>query len=159
MKKTLSNPNPYDVLGVSQAASNAEITKAFAMAMKRKEYSPDAIAKARKSLMNSQERLIADYLRPLLPLINRFKREDFSTLEVPAPSLSFLPEFDGLEEAIAQINQISETDKRLGLILFSSSPIQSPPLKEIASVPSKNETTTKSSKNFLDSPIELENIF
>ena len=126
MEKNLSIPNPYEVLGVSQAASNAEITKAFAMAMRRREYPPDVIAKARKSLINTQERLIADYLRPILPPINRFKREDFSALEAPAPSLDFLPEFDGLEQAIANTNQISETDKRLGLILFSSSPIQSP---------------------------------
>lgn len=30
-------PNPYDVLEVSPAASHAEIVKAFAMAMKKKE--------------------------------------------------------------------------------------------------------------------------
>ena len=62
MKTTLSNPNPYDVLGVSQAASNAEITKAFALAMKRREYSTEAIAKAKgihsiqvASFINSSE--------------------------------------------------------------------------------------------------------
>ena len=126
MKTTLSNPNPYDVLGVSQAASNAEITKAFALAMKRREYSTEAIAKARKSLMNIQERLIVDYLRPLLPLVYLFKQEDFSALETPAPTLDFLNEFDGLETVNTDINQISEIDKRLGATLFSSSPIRSP---------------------------------
>lgn len=126
MKKKLSNPNPYNVLGISQAASNAEITKAFAMAVKCREYPPDTIAKARKSLMNTQERLMADYLRPILLPIHSFKRENFSALEASAPSLEFLPEFDRLEEGIVDTNQTSETDKRLGLTLFSASPIQSP---------------------------------
>lgn len=124
--KQLTNPNPYDVLGVSQTSSKAEITKAFALAMKRRQYSTEAIAKARKSLMNPQERIVADYLRPLLPTVYSFIREDFSALATPAPSLELLPEFDRLDEAIASINQISETDKRLGATLFSSSPIQFP---------------------------------
>lgn len=124
MKKKLFNPNPYDVLDVSQAASDTEITKAFAMAMKRREYPPEMIAKARKSLMNTQERLIADYLRPILPIVNRFRRQDFSGLDTVAISWELLPEFDGLEQENDDINQISKTDKRLGLTLFSSSPIQ-----------------------------------
>ncbi|MEY3330697.1 MAG: hypothetical protein RLZZ115_3582, partial [Cyanobacteriota bacterium] len=33
MDHQLSNPNPYDVLEVSPGASNAEITKAFTLAM------------------------------------------------------------------------------------------------------------------------------
>jgi DnaJ-class molecular chaperone len=41
--------NPYDILGVSSAASKAEITKAVAVAMKRKQYPVDVIAKAQKS--------------------------------------------------------------------------------------------------------------
>jgi hypothetical protein len=124
MKNNLSSPNPYDVLVISQGASNAEITKAFALAMKLKKYSPDEIAKARKSLMNPKERIIADYLRPILPTIKRFKREDFSLLDNPAPNLKLLFEYDGLEEAISQASQISEMDKRLGAILFPSRPLQ-----------------------------------
>jgi len=93
--------NPYDILGVSQTASDTEITKAFTMAMKRREHSPDVIAKARKSLMNSQERILADYLRPILPTVKRFKRVDFSELKAPEPTIELLPEFDGLEEALA----------------------------------------------------------
>lgn len=101
-----SNPNhnflnPYDILGVSQAASKAEITKAVAVAMKRKQYPVDAIAKAQKSLMKSEERIIADYLRPILPIIKRFKSTDLSDLNQPAPTLALLSEFDGLESAIA----------------------------------------------------------
>ena len=42
--------NPYDILGVSEAASKAEITKAVALAMKRKHYPVDVIAKAQKKL-------------------------------------------------------------------------------------------------------------
>ncbi|MBD2251433.1 molecular chaperone DnaJ [Nostoc parmelioides] len=97
--------NPYDILGVSQAASKAEITKAVAVAMKRKQYPVDVIAKAQKSLMKPEERIIADYLRPILPPIKRFKYSDLSALAESAPTLAILPEFDGLEKAIAQATQ------------------------------------------------------
>ncbi|MBK1987027.1 molecular chaperone DnaJ [Sphaerospermopsis aphanizomenoides BCCUSP55] len=97
--------NPYDILGVSQAASKTEITKAVAVAMKRKQYPVDVIAKAQKSLMKSEERIIADYLRPILPTIKRFKYSDLSALDTPAPTLTLLSEFDGLDLAIAQANQ------------------------------------------------------
>ena len=65
--------NPYKILGVSRLASNAEITKAFSMAMKERKYSPDAIAKARKSLMNPDERILADYLSPAIAPVKRFR--------------------------------------------------------------------------------------
>ncbi|MTJ47629.1 molecular chaperone DnaJ [Dolichospermum sp. UHCC 0259] len=97
--------NPYDILGVSQAASKAEITKAVALAMKRKQYPVDVIAKAQKSLMKAEERIIADYLRPLLPTIKRFKYSDLSALAKPAPTLTLLSEYDGLEQALADANQ------------------------------------------------------
>ncbi len=97
--------NPYDILGVTPAASKAEITKAVAIAMKRKQYPVDVIAKAQKSLMKPEERIIADYLRPILPTIKRFKYSDLSALEQPIPKLVLLPEFDRLEQAIAQANQ------------------------------------------------------
>ena len=68
--------NPYRVLAVSPLASNAEITKAFGVAMKQRKYPPDIIAKARKSLMNPDERIIADYLSPVIPRVNRFRVAD-----------------------------------------------------------------------------------
>ena len=101
MDNSPSSANPYDVLGISQAASKAEITKAVAMAMKRKQYPVKAIADAQKSLMNPKKRLLADYLRPVLPTIKRLKREDLSGLETPAPTLVFLSKFEGLEARIA----------------------------------------------------------
>jgi hypothetical protein len=110
--------NAYDILGVPQTASNAEITKSFAIAMKDRKYSPDAIAKARKSLMNPEERIIADYLRPILPTINRFKRQDFTALDEPVPSIDWLSEFDRLEETIADTHEVSEIDRQLGIALF-----------------------------------------
>lgn len=92
--------NPYDILGISQAASKAEISKAMATAMKKKQYPVDVIAKAQKSLMKAEERIVADYLRPILPTIKRFKTSDLSALEQPEPILSLLSEFDDLEEAV-----------------------------------------------------------
>lgn len=70
--------NPYKILAVSPLASNAEITKAFGVAMKLRKYPPDIIAKARKSLMNPDERIIADYLSPVIPLVKRFRIADGS---------------------------------------------------------------------------------
>lgn len=94
--------NPYDILGVSQAASKAEISKAMATAMKQKQFPVEVIAKAQKSLMKAEERIIADYLRPILPAIKRFKHSDLSALEQPEPVLVLLSEFDGIEEAVTQ---------------------------------------------------------
>lgn len=111
-------PNPYDVLEVSPSASTGEITKAFAMAMKKKRYNPKQIAEARKKLMDSQQRLIADYLRPNLPLIQRFKKQDLSKLNEPIPVIKLLPQFDNLEKAYQESESISEDDKKLGLDLF-----------------------------------------
>jgi hypothetical protein len=97
--------NPYKILGVSQAASKAEITNAVAMAMKHKQYSANQIAKAQKMLMNPQERIIADYLSPILPTIKHFKYSDLSALKEPIQTLILLSEFDGLEQAITQAKQ------------------------------------------------------
>jgi curved DNA-binding protein CbpA len=82
--------NPYQILGVSRLASDAEITKAFSQAMKARKYPPDAIARARKSLMNPNERMMADYLSPNIPPIKRFRN-----------SLAYQPEAD-LEDGIEQ---------------------------------------------------------
>ncbi|MBG1266688.1 molecular chaperone DnaJ [Nostoc sp. WHI] len=97
--------NPYDILSVSPAASKAEIAKAVAVAMKQKKHPVDIIAKAQKSLLKPEERIIADYLRPILPTIKHFKYSDLSALLQPALKLILLPEFDGLEQAIAQATQ------------------------------------------------------
>lgn len=94
MEKKPSSVNPYDILSVSPAASKAEITKAVAIAMKRKEYPLQAIAEAQKSLMDSNKRIIADYLRPILLPIQRFKRQDFSGLALRTPDLTFLTSFE-----------------------------------------------------------------
>ena len=123
MNKQSPTPNPYDVLEVLPGASNKEITVAFAMAMKHRKYPPDAIALARKGLMNPEERIIADYLRPIIGTVKRFKRSDLSALKTPAPKLEFLSEFDGLEQAIADSKKVSESDRLLGAVLFADSPI------------------------------------
>jgi len=109
--------NPYDILGVSQAASKAEISKAMATAMKQKQYPVEVIAKAQKSLMKAEERIIADYLRPILQTIKRFKYSDLSALEQPEPTLILLSEFDGLEEAV---NQAADEERIAWLPLDST---------------------------------------
>ena len=118
MNQPIPIPNPYDVLEVSPGASKKEITIAFTIAMKKRKYSASAIAIARKSLMNPQERIIADYLRPIIPTIERFKRSDYSILNKPVAKIEFLPEFDNLAEAIEQTKEISSGDRNLGEVLF-----------------------------------------
>jgi hypothetical protein len=119
MKQKLPNPNPYDVLNVSQTASKTEITKAMKMAMVKKEYPLNVISQAHKSLLNPEERLIADYLRPILPEIKRFQRCDFSELEEMTEKLELLPEFDNVDQMLEDLKTISESDQKLGKILFS----------------------------------------
>lgn len=113
----MSAPNPYEVLGVSPNASTAEIAKAFTLAMQQRKYPVDVIASSRKRLMNPRERLIADYWLPI-PLsfssIREFQRTDFSALFESVPSVEFLSELDGLEDAIAASDQVSEIDKSIG---------------------------------------------
>lgn len=94
--------NPYNILGISPSASKAEITRAGAMAMRRRQHPLDVIAKAQRSLMRPEERIIADYLRPILPPIKRFKYSDLSALEQPEPKLELLSDFDELDGEIAQ---------------------------------------------------------
>lgn len=103
--------NPYYILNLSQAASKTEITKAVALAMKEKQYSVDVIAKAQKSLMRTEERIIADYLLPRLPDIQKFEYSDLSAVTKPAPTLNLLSQFDGLDTAIAQANQAENRER------------------------------------------------
>lgn len=105
--------NPYDILNVSTAASKAEITKAVALAMKQKQYPVDVIARAQKALMKPEQRIIADYLRPIIPTIEQFRYSDLSALQQGSPRLDLLLEFDGLEEAIAQAHEQEELEKQL----------------------------------------------
>ncbi len=106
-------PNPYDVLNVSKESSNKEITRAFGMAMKRKQYSMEVIAQARKTLMNEEERILADYLQPIIPSIQRFKHSDLSELVNPTPTLEIIPELTDSTTDISHIKQ------KLGSTLFS----------------------------------------
>ncbi len=94
--------NPYEILGVSATASKAEITKAVAIAMKRKQYPVKAIAEAQKCLLDPKRRLLSDYLQPILPSVQRLKRQDYSLLKTDPPSFSILSEFDRLETAKMQ---------------------------------------------------------
>lgn len=105
-----SNPKPnslnlYDILGVSPAASRAEIARAVAVAMRRRQYPVDIIARAQRSLLRSEERIIADYLRPILPTVKRFKYTDLSALNQPVLALVLLSEFDVLERASASATE------------------------------------------------------
>jgi hypothetical protein len=59
----LRDPNPYDVLELGITASAAEISKAFAAAMKRRAYPVDVIARSRKRLLDPHDRQLASYLR------------------------------------------------------------------------------------------------
>jgi len=112
--------NPYDILGLTSASSKAEITKAMAVAMKQKVYPIDAIAKAQKSLMKPEERLVADFLRPILPMLRRFQRSDLSALQEELPKIEILTEFEGIRDTIRNSQNVSELDIQIGKILADS---------------------------------------
>jgi hypothetical protein len=124
MNNNLPNPNPYNVLNVSASASNTEITKAMKMAMVRKQYPLNVISQAHKSLLNPQERIIADYLREILPTVQRFQKTDFSQLEKMPETLDLLPELDNIDQDLVDLKTISKSDKKLGQILFAELPIK-----------------------------------
>jgi hypothetical protein len=100
-----SHANPYKVLNITQTASKVDIVKAVAIAMKLNEYPLNVIASAQKRLINTRQRLCADYLLPIFSKVIRFKRSDLSLLESPTPPLEFLPELDGINEAIRDVNE------------------------------------------------------
>ena len=49
--------------------------------------------------------VIADFLRPILPIIKRLKFNDLSALDRAEPRLILLSEYDGLEQAIAKATE------------------------------------------------------
>jgi hypothetical protein len=104
--------NPYKILEVSPLASNAEITKAFALAIKQRKYPPDEIARARKSLMNPDERIIADYLNPIMPLVKRFKSSESEPVEQAEPLVAERWDLERIDRLIEiEIDKI-ETEQR-----------------------------------------------
>lgn len=111
--------NPYDVLNITPDTPMAEISKAFMMAVKRKQYPVDKIAKARKQLMNPKDRIIADYFRPLLPQeISEETHKAISEAQRSQRALRQLAELDDLEDAITQANDVSDIDARIGQTLI-----------------------------------------
>jgi hypothetical protein len=58
-------------------------------------------------------------LRPILPEIKRFHRGDFSALEEMTETLELLPEFDDIDQMLEDLKTISESDQKLGKILFN----------------------------------------
>ena len=95
--------------------------------------------------MNSEERIIAYYLRLIIGTVKRFKRSDFSALDTPAAKLEFLAEFNGLDNAITDMDKVSESDRRLGAMLFADSPIQT----KITQDNSFAESSTEYSHSFV----------
>ncbi len=94
--------NPYYILNVSPESSKLEIIQALAEAMKQKRYPVRVLSEAQKSLLNSQKRLVADFLLPIIPPLKRFKFSDFSKLDDPIPMLKFLTVFDTLNQDLAR---------------------------------------------------------
>jgi hypothetical protein len=119
------NENPYKILGVSPLASDAEITKAFSLAMKHRKYPPDAIAKARKSLMNPDERIIADYLSPIIPLVKRFKSSDPNDehqIDYPVEERLTIEQIDRLiqseSDKLARCDRERDSDRELANLVW-----------------------------------------
>lgn len=63
--------NPYEILGVPQDASARDIISAVAVAMRKREYPANDIAKARVVLSRPSQRLAADFTFPVFPKRNK----------------------------------------------------------------------------------------
>lgn len=68
--------NPYTILGISQDATNQEIMRAVATAMRNRIYSTREIAEARAILSKPASRLAADFTFPIFP-----KRKNVAPIE------------------------------------------------------------------------------
>ncbi len=106
-------PDPYEVLGVNPGASNAEIGAAMARAMKARQFDARVIAEAQRTLLDPDRRLLADFMRPVLPEVHRWKRVDLSGLERDdtGEALTELPALDGLEDAIRELEALLDESR------------------------------------------------
>lgn len=73
--------NPYTILGISQDATNQEIIRAVAIAMRNRIYSTREIAEARAILSKPASRLAADFTFPIFP-----KRKNVAPIEATLKS-------------------------------------------------------------------------
>jgi hypothetical protein len=106
-------PDPYEVLDVSPGASNQEISAAMARAMKARRHDPRTIAEAQRTLLDPDRRLLADFLRPVLPEVHRWKRFDLAGLEVAADEVALdeLPGMDDLATAIRELEAMLDESR------------------------------------------------
>lgn len=151
--QSISVFDPYEILEVETSASSSEITQAFARATKQRKHPVNVIAKARKQLMDSKSRLLADYHRPILNTPYRFKKTDLSILEMERPSLQILSDFDQLEE-ISKLSRL-DTEFRafLGKQLFSLDLIQDLNI-ESDYMDIENYSSQEIKKNCIDEEVE-----
>ena len=63
--------NPYKILGISQDATNQEIIKSVAVAMRNRKFSTREIAEARAILSKPSTRLAADFTFPIFAIRKR----------------------------------------------------------------------------------------
>ena len=65
--------NPYQVLNISQDATNADIVKAQALAMRSRLYTNREIAEARAILAKPTTRLASDFTFTVFPRLNKIE--------------------------------------------------------------------------------------
>lgn len=76
--------SPYTILGLAQDATNQEIIRAVATAMRNHTYSTREIAEARAILSKPASRLAADFTFPIFP-----ERKNIATIEPSVKSTGF----------------------------------------------------------------------
>jgi hypothetical protein len=59
--------NPYQLLGISQDATKAEVLKAFNMSLLKRRCTPHEAAVARAQLSKADSRLASDFMLPVFP--------------------------------------------------------------------------------------------
>jgi len=88
--------NPYEILGVSQDATGAEIIlglkKAQVENMKTKRYQLSELQAAQRQLQSPAKRLVADFLYPSRPKSKRPKNFTLPIDETPVLFTSLMPD-------------------------------------------------------------------
>jgi hypothetical protein len=101
-------PDPYEILDIVPGASSAEIAASMARAMKARKHDARVIAEAQRTLLDPVRRALADFMRPVLPEVHRWKRFDLSGLDLPDEPDSVLQPLPAMNDLDAAIRELEE---------------------------------------------------
>jgi hypothetical protein len=84
--------NPYELLGISQDASDMEINRGFNVVLKTKRFTHPELMAARQQLTQPARRLAADFMHPARPRAKRPRAIAWSEAAQEISLASLLPD-------------------------------------------------------------------